>query len=249
MYGITCWCTVIIGMEAPTLMKIPLAKRYYGAEKTWSLRDMHKAEQLAQDIEQCTLNADQTADKDLLKVLIRCGKDEAVAKLITERNIMPDLDALQEAIAYKRNFLALLFLDCVHSLAKEQNSIGTVLHIASLFNNIEVARLMLDLKIVDVNAVSQNKDTALHLATRKGHKEMVVFLCERGANPFALHERKHAPSIDAMDIAYRYMDKMCMPTEFPQDVPDRKQHYREILHILYKYVQKFGGSVNTVYVK
>lgn len=260
MYWTVCWCMVLIGMEAPVLIDasqryIPpsseyaqVAKRYYIAEKIWTLPDMRKADALNQSILQNKFEEINEADPDLLKVLIRGNKEEAVTKLITERNIMPNLDALQEAIVYRRNSLALFFIDCVKSLAKEQNNIGTVLHIASLFNNLEVAKLLLDHKIIDVNATNQYQDTPLHLAARQGYHDMVTFLCDNGANPFKLNQRKFNRHFDAMDVAYRHMQKMCSPKERSCEVPARMQHYCDILHVLYQYVGKFGGSAQTVYV-
>jgi hypothetical protein len=246
-YGIACMCMVIVGIEVSIIaMVAPCTKRYSGVEKVYSMKDMCKADLIAHTIEQNKFEEIHEEDQDLFKVLIRGHKDEAVIKLVTERHIMPNVDALEVALAYKRTELTLFFLDCVRSLALGQNRYGTLLHIASLYNNLQVAKKALEIGI-GVDAVNQYQDTPLHVATCKGYQDMVVFLCDQGANPFKTTIRKFNCQYDAMDIAYWHMERMMKRSELSYEIPMRRQKYCDILHILYRYVSKFGGKVNFDY--
>ena len=72
----------------------------------------------------------------------------------------------------------------------------------SLDLSLEVSRLLLD-HGADVNAVNHQKETALHLAIRRGQKSLTHFLLARGANVTLRDEDRTAP----LALALRSGDK------------------------------------------
>lgn len=233
--GTACWCMVMIGMDAPTGKK-------YSLDIVFKMKDIQTADELEQNIKQGTCKDFEGTDGKLLSLLVRYNKEKLVEKLLSERGIKPSLEVLQEAIVYGRTSIALHFIDQEPSLIREQNRIGSPLHIASLCNRVILAGKLLEMG-TDVNVMNQYHDTPLHLAAKRGHEEMVSFLCERGANPFVTNIRKYGRRFDSMDVAYRHMGKKLAPGELPHMMVERYKLYREILHIMYRYVGKFGGSV------
>ena len=71
----------------------------------------------------------------------------------------------------------------------------TVLHWAVLKNNVEIAKILLDSQINDVNCYSSDNesDTPLHLACLECDLDMVKFLLERGANVDAVNRSGQTP--------------------------------------------------------
>lgn len=62
----------------------------------------------------------------------------------------------------------------------EFDSISSFLHTAATFNQIEIAKFLIE-KGIDVNMLNHTGLTALSRAVRKGNFEMVKLLCESGA--------------------------------------------------------------------
>lgn len=219
-------------------------KKYVAIEGISDCKDMGRADSLAELIRQDKFEEIKHGD---LKILTRYGKEESIVKLMERYKASPCLDMFEIALACKKSSLALLFLGHIKDVLREKGKIGTILHMASFYDDQEVAEQALLLGI-GINIVNQYKDTPLHLAVARGHTGMVDFLCSRGANPFIVNERNHGRRFNAMDIAYRHMEKMINPAkELPEDVAARKQRYYHILHILDSYAPLYGGQVTTCY--
>jgi ankyrin repeat protein len=109
-------------------------------------------------------------------------------------------------------------------------------------NRVTLAKKFIDMG-VDVNRRNLYYDTPLHIAAKLGYTAMVSLLCSAGANPFIKNMRSHGRSFDAMDMAYRHMLKAHRSEEAPHDYYHSYNIYRTILHIMYRYVDRFGGAV------
>ena len=91
----------------------------------------------------------------------------------------PDLEPPSSARCLERRVVRLI-LEQGQSVT-DQGMISA-LHEGSRVGNIGFVEALLS-HGVDVNAVDQKKNTALHIATENGDREMVKTLLERGANP------------------------------------------------------------------
>ena len=75
-------------------------------------------------------------------------------------------------------FLFLLYVFSCHQ------SGFTPLHIACVYGNFELARLLIEAG-AEIESKTKYGYTALHLAAQYGHKLIIELLLERGANPNA----------------------------------------------------------------
>ena len=235
MYVVLCWSTVIIGMETPVIKK-------YSFDIEYPLEEMRKAEELDRRIQDGDLINFLGDSSEQLNLLIRYSKEQSLKKLLKEHIITPKFQALQEAIASGHVSIAMLFVEQMPTLVNEQNDIGTPLHIASLFNRKDLAQRFLQLG-VDINSVNKYRDTALHLAVKKGHEAMVSFLCERGANPFIENVRKYNRRFTPMDMAYHKILQAWTAKELPLMPIEKVKLFRDMLHTMYRCVGRFGGAV------
>lgn len=240
IYCIVCWSSMLIGMDTPN------CKRYC-IDRQFSLDSLQRADDLEQKILTERLYDIDLNNTDRVNLLIRYNKEEAIKRLCIQNLLNPTIEHLQEAIAAEQTSLALFFLSLDPTLIKAQNSLGTPLHIASLYNNKLLAATFLALGI-DINAVNKHHDTPLHLAAKKGFVEMVSFLCEHGANPLIKNVRKFNRTFDAIDVAYRNMFRFKDKRDMLLTTISRQKTYYSILHIMYAQARKLGASVNENFI-
>lgn len=224
---------VLFGMEVMDVKR-------YSIERDCTLSELKLMDEIEQRVKDDTPIEPLSTHEQALNLLIRYDKEWAVKKLLDQK-IVPTFENVCEAIMGGRNRLLTAIIERFPFLVHGKNSIGSALHIASLVGNVEAASFLLA-KGLDVNVANQYKDTPLHVAAKKGFCEMVRLLCEHGANPFLKNERQFDRHFTPMDLAYR---SMWRPDKYPSvPMSDKFTLFPKILHIIYEYFPRFGGSVS-----
>ncbi len=90
-------------------------------------------------------------------------------------------DALQSSVPSAKTLLSWTGRD-LQSTDYESAVLSMALFYGSVFNQINVVKFLLE-QGVDVNSTFQHNQTGLHIASWKGHFEMVKLLVEHGADP------------------------------------------------------------------
>ena len=84
----------------------------------------------------------------------------------------------------------------------------TMLHCAAMENDAEAAEHMLE-RGADIDAVeAEDRATPLAIAARRGHKEMVAFLLERGADPMLPAEEWARPTTVAREAGHEEIARL-----------------------------------------
>ena len=97
-------------------------------------------------------------------------------------------DALQVSVPSAKILLSWAGRD-LQPADYESTVLSMALFFASVFNQINVVKFLLE-QGVDVNSTFQHNQTGLHIASWRGHYEMVKLLIEHGADP-TIQETQH----------------------------------------------------------
>jgi hypothetical protein len=229
------FCCVVNGMSCTR-------EKRYQREDIYALGDVSRADALAEAIQYGQRIQEIVKDVTALNLLIKYQKEDSVRKLFKEYGVKPTFESFAQAIAVGNLSIATQCLDQNPDLLYQENRTGSALHIASLANRTTLAQKFIQMGL-DVNRCNVYHDTPLHIAAKCGFRDMVALLCDAGANPFIQNVRSHGRSFDAMDVAYRNMMKMHRSQESPYSYSCNTDVYRTILHLMYRYVSRFGGAI------
>ena len=94
--------------------------------------------------------------------------------------------------------------------SRELESGSTLLHFAALEDQSRVARLLLKAS-ANPNITDADGNSPLHIAAAQGSAIIVKYLCEYGANPYELNEKKDGSKrISPMDLAEDFDNRGCV---------------------------------------
>ena len=165
----------------------------------------------------------------------RYHRRDVIERLVAA-GIVPTSRTLHCALMSHDQDLVTSLLKRFPELMKSDGVVGTPLHGACLYDRPDFIHYFLEHGI-DVNGTNDRHETALHMAVSKGHENVVALLCQHGANPLL----KNARGFDALDIAYRRLMGPKKEANF-YDAAGKAEQFSRILGILYKHMEKFGGS-------
>ncbi len=222
------WCNICVGCQK---------KSKYGIERAFECNAICMADELADRVRKGEAIAPMTPCGPSMHLLVRYNKEDAVDTLLA-KGIKPTFDLFKEAIFYKRDRIVEKLMAHDPSLLQQQDGIGCPLHWASLAKSETLTRRFL-CSGVNPNALNKYHETPLHIAVTKGYSEIVRMLCDGGANPFIQNYCFFNP-IDKASHRMFKIPKRSLSDGIPEDPTPI---YRNILHILYEYVEKFGGKV------
>lgn len=171
-----------------------------------------------------------------INLATRYGNAILVKKLL-EQQVKPSVVTLKEAIAFHHIEILDLILKVYPDLLNVQDSSGSLLHLACLFNRPALVTYLIK-KGLKVNSLNSRNQTPLHIAATKGRREIVKLLCENGANPFLKDDKNHDP----MDKAYH---RLMQPFKIVHYFLDRSTNYHDynaILETMWQYIGNFGGK-------
>ena len=120
----------------------------------------------------------------------------------------------------------------------------TGLHKAALHENVEMARLFLDIGI-SINCRDYTRDTPLLLAAHTGNVLMIEFLFENGANPYSIDsQRNTALHITILGHAKKNLEALQLLMKKNINLDLQNKYGMTVLHLAVKY--KLPDFVNTL---
>lgn len=169
-----------------------------------------------------------------INLATRFGKIELVKKLLGQK-AEPSISTMVEAIAFNRTDIIELILEVSPVLLHARDEMGTLLHIACLFNNKEMVEYFIK-KGLDINSLNNRRQTPLYVAASRGRKDIVQILCAHGANPFVTDEQ----NIDPLHKASARFNNPFKEVKYLFDRSTNMCDYDGIVKILCRHINNFN---------